>query len=84
MFDHVGLEVADLERSAAFYDAIFFALGVRRMFEGERVIGYGVNDPRFWITARGHAPQAQFGHVTTSSVAPYGTERRRWAGRSGA
>ena len=59
----MGLEVADLERSAAFYDAVFFALGVRRIFEGDRVIGYGVNDPRFWITARGHAPQAQFGHV---------------------
>jgi catechol 2,3-dioxygenase-like lactoylglutathione lyase family enzyme len=63
VIDHVGLEVADLERSARFYDAVFFALGVRRMFEGERAVAYGVNEARFWITARGHVPQAQFGHV---------------------
>ena len=63
MIDHIGLEVADLERSAAFYDAVFFALGARRMFDGDRAIAWGVNDARFWITARGHVPQAQFGHV---------------------
>ena len=34
MFDHVGFEVTDLERSARFYDALLFALGGRRMFEG--------------------------------------------------
>jgi catechol 2,3-dioxygenase-like lactoylglutathione lyase family enzyme len=63
VFDHVGFEVADLARSAAFYDAIFFPLGVRRLFEADRVLGYGVNDPRFWITARGTVPERNFGHV---------------------
>ncbi|MEA2144467.1 MAG: hypothetical protein QOG59_54, partial [Solirubrobacteraceae bacterium] len=53
MIDHVGLEVADLERSGRFYDAVFFPLGVRRMFESEHAISWGVNDGRFWITARG-------------------------------
>ena len=33
MIDHVGVEVVDLARSAAFYDAVFFAIGVRRMHE---------------------------------------------------
>ena len=63
MFDHLGLEVSDLSRSSAFYDAVFFPLGVRRMFESERAVAYGVNDARFWITARDRAPQASFGHV---------------------
>ena len=63
MFDHVGLEVSDLARSAAFYDALFFPLGVRRMFESERALAYGVNDARFWITDRGRRPDGDLGHV---------------------
>jgi catechol 2,3-dioxygenase-like lactoylglutathione lyase family enzyme len=63
VIDHLGVEVSDLARSAAFYDAIFFPLGVRRMFESERALAYGVNDARFWISERGRAPQAAFGHV---------------------
>ena len=63
MFDHVGFEVSDLARSAAFYDALFFPLGVRRMFESERALAYGINDARFWITARDRPPDGSFGHV---------------------
>ena len=63
MIDHVGLEVSDLSRSAAFYDALFFALGVRRLHEGEHAIAYGVNRARFWIVMRGRAPAAGYGHV---------------------
>jgi catechol 2,3-dioxygenase-like lactoylglutathione lyase family enzyme len=63
VIDHVGVEVSDLGRSAAFYDAVFFALGVRRVHEGEHAIAYGVNGPSFWITARGRAPAAGYGHV---------------------
>jgi catechol 2,3-dioxygenase-like lactoylglutathione lyase family enzyme len=63
MIGHLGLEVSDLARSAAFYDALFYALGVRRMFESERAIAYGVNDARFWITDRGREPGGSFGHV---------------------
>ena len=64
MIHHVGLEVSDLRRSAAFYDAVLFALGVRRMHESASAIAYGVNDPVFWIvTRRSRAPQPGFGHV---------------------
>lgn len=63
MIDHLGLEVADLGRSARFYDAIFFPLGIRRTFESEGAIAWGVNDARFWVTARDRPPQASFGHV---------------------
>ncbi|MEO6496191.1 MAG: VOC family protein [Solirubrobacteraceae bacterium] len=63
MIDHVGLEVSDLARSGTFYDAVFFPLGIRRMFESERALAYGINEARFWITERGRPPQATFGHV---------------------
>lgn len=63
MLDHVGLEVAELERSARFYDALLFPLGARRMFESARALAWGVNDARFWIAARGRPPEASFGHV---------------------
>jgi catechol 2,3-dioxygenase-like lactoylglutathione lyase family enzyme len=63
VFDHLGLEVTDLERSGAFYDAVFFALGARRMHASEQALAWGVNEPRFWISARGREPRASFGHV---------------------
>jgi catechol 2,3-dioxygenase-like lactoylglutathione lyase family enzyme len=62
VIDHVGLEVSDLERSARFYDALFFALGVRRAVTGDRAIAYGDNHPELWIVQRG-APAPSYGHV---------------------
>ncbi len=63
MFDHVSFEVADLARSAAFYDAVFARIGSRRLHEGEAAIAYGRVDVRFWIVARGGAAGPAFGHV---------------------
>jgi catechol 2,3-dioxygenase-like lactoylglutathione lyase family enzyme len=63
MIDHVGFEVADLARSAAFYDAVFFALGARRMIESEHVVAYGINGPVFWIVVRGREPGPGYGHI---------------------
>ena len=59
VIDHVGFEVSDLPRSARFYDAVFYALGARRMLESEHAIAYGVNGPEFWIVVRGRAPPAR-------------------------
>ena len=63
MIDHVGLEVSDLERSATFYDAVFFAIGVRRLHESPHAIAYGVNLPSFWIVTRGRLPAPGYGHL---------------------
>jgi catechol 2,3-dioxygenase-like lactoylglutathione lyase family enzyme len=63
MLDHTGLEVSDLARSAAFYDAVFFALGGRRLHDSEHAVAYGVNAPRFWIVSRGRRPAPGFGHI---------------------
>jgi catechol 2,3-dioxygenase-like lactoylglutathione lyase family enzyme len=63
VIDHVGFEVTDLERSARFYDPLFFALGARRMLESEFAIAYGVNGAEFWIVMRGRSPAPGYGHV---------------------
>jgi catechol 2,3-dioxygenase-like lactoylglutathione lyase family enzyme len=63
MLDHVGFEVSDLARSARFYDAVFHALGARRMFESPHAIAYGVNDPQLWIVVRRRPPAPGYGHV---------------------
>jgi catechol 2,3-dioxygenase-like lactoylglutathione lyase family enzyme len=54
MIDHTGIGVADMARSAAFYDAALGALGLRRAMQlpenvGTDGIGYGVDHPVFWI-----------------------------------
>jgi catechol 2,3-dioxygenase-like lactoylglutathione lyase family enzyme len=54
MIDHTGIGVADVGRSAAFYDAALGALGLRRVMQlpkndGADAVGYGVEYPIFWI-----------------------------------
>jgi catechol 2,3-dioxygenase-like lactoylglutathione lyase family enzyme len=54
MIDHTGIGVADVGRSAKFYDAALSALGMRRVSQlpdnvGSDGIGYGVEYPVFWI-----------------------------------
>jgi catechol 2,3-dioxygenase-like lactoylglutathione lyase family enzyme len=63
MIDHIGFEVSDLQRSARFYDAVFFALGGRRMIDSEQAVAYGINDPQLWIVVRGRPPGPGYGHV---------------------
>lgn len=63
MIDHVGFEVSDLHRSTRFYDAVFFALGARRMHESESAVAYGINDPMIWFVVRGRPPAPGYGHL---------------------
>jgi catechol 2,3-dioxygenase-like lactoylglutathione lyase family enzyme len=63
VIDHVGFEVTDLERSAAFYDAVFLALGGRRLHEGPHAIAYGTLAPALWIVVRGRPSAPAYGHV---------------------
>src|SRR5690606_21379966 len=60
MIDHTGIGVADVGRSAAFYDAALGALGLRRVMQlppdcGSDGVGYGIDYPVFWID-RFHPP----------------------------
>jgi catechol 2,3-dioxygenase-like lactoylglutathione lyase family enzyme len=67
VIDHIGFEVTELARSASFYDAVFHALGARRMLESPHGIGYGLNGPDFWIVVRGRPPAPGYGHVALSA-----------------
>ena len=54
MIDHTGIGVANVARSAAFYDTALGALGMRRVIQlpgntGTDGVGYGVDYPVFWI-----------------------------------
>ena len=50
MLDHLGIQVADFDRAAAFYDAVLAPLGAKRIMEpAPGVIGYGTAFPNFWI-----------------------------------
>ena len=67
MIDHVGLEVSDLARSRAFYEAALEPLGIRPVMEFEGAIGFGKEtehgpNPFFWIQARGR-PAVSGAHV---------------------
>jgi catechol 2,3-dioxygenase-like lactoylglutathione lyase family enzyme len=63
VIDHVGFEVSDLERAGRFYDAVFGALGARRMLASERAIAYGINAPVVWLVMRGRGPGPAYGHL---------------------
>jgi catechol 2,3-dioxygenase-like lactoylglutathione lyase family enzyme len=50
VLDHVGIQCADVERSAAFYDAVLAPLGGVRVMDFGEAIGFGVPPkPDFWI-----------------------------------
>jgi catechol 2,3-dioxygenase-like lactoylglutathione lyase family enzyme len=63
VIDHVGFEVSDLARATHFYDAVFFALGARRLVDAERAVAYGINGPVVWFVVRGRPPAPGYGHV---------------------
>ena len=50
MLDHLSIQCADLEKSAAFYDAVLATLGGERIMDFADVLGYGVPPmPDFWL-----------------------------------
>lgn len=54
MFHHVSIGVSDLERSAAFYDAVLGALGHERFMEKPGTTSWrpAGGGPAFWINQR--------------------------------
>lgn len=67
MIGHVSLEVADLARARAFYDAVLAPLGYRRLFDLDDASGYGAERKAgqalpFWLGRARRAPAAN-GHL---------------------
>ena len=81
MIHHVSLSISDLERAAAFYDAVLAPLGYRRTFEVEGVaIAYGEKFPEFWIggaldtsrpIAAGNGTHVAFSEPSPEAVAQF-------------
>lgn len=68
VIDHLAFEVSDLAAAARFYDAVFYALGVRRLDESDQHVAYGVNQPLLWIVAREREPGPSYGHVALAAT----------------
>ena len=50
MLDHLSIQCADVQRSAAFYDAALQPLGGTRVMDFGEVVGFGVPPkPDFWL-----------------------------------
>ena len=52
MIDHVSTAVSDLSASAAFYDKVLEPLGLIRIVERDKTVGFGKRYPEFWLNAR--------------------------------
>jgi catechol 2,3-dioxygenase-like lactoylglutathione lyase family enzyme len=66
MIDHVSVAVADLGRSASFYEAVLAPLGLAKLVTREATIGFGKAYPEFWINLRpglGLVPQSTGVHI---------------------
>jgi catechol 2,3-dioxygenase-like lactoylglutathione lyase family enzyme len=51
MIDHLGIHVADVPTSAAFYDTVLAPLGAKRIMDFGQFIGFGVPPkPDFWLS----------------------------------
>jgi catechol 2,3-dioxygenase-like lactoylglutathione lyase family enzyme len=61
MIDHASLAVADLARSAAFYERVLAPLELTKLVErGDATAGFGKRYPELWLNARpGIAPQPE-------------------------
>ncbi|MFN8130496.1 MAG: VOC family protein [Solirubrobacteraceae bacterium] len=79
MIDHLGFEVADLRRSAAFYDAVLYALGARRFHASDGAVAYGVTRPTLWLTSRG-APAPAYGHLALAAAGKAAVDAAHAAG----
>lgn len=80
MIDHVGFEVADLACSARFYDAVFRALGARRMHESAHAVAYGTDGPLIWFVVRGRAPSPGYGHLALQASGKAAVDAAHTAG----
>lgn len=63
MLHYVSLKVADLDRSASFYDSLLGPLGWRRQEEGANAVGWGLIRAVFFVE-RDESQRPGFGHVS--------------------
>ena len=50
MLDHLGIQCADMQAAAAFYDTVLATIGATRIMDFGEAMGYGKDGkPDFWI-----------------------------------
>ena len=52
MIDHISIAVRDVKASSRFYEALLAPLGMRRVREWPKSVGFGKTYPEFWINER--------------------------------
>jgi catechol 2,3-dioxygenase-like lactoylglutathione lyase family enzyme len=52
VIDHISLGVADLDRSARFYESVLGAIGFAKLEVRPATIGFGKRYPEFWLNLR--------------------------------
>jgi catechol 2,3-dioxygenase-like lactoylglutathione lyase family enzyme len=73
-FDHVSLQVPDLDASAAFYAAALAPLGVRELVRHDDVLGFGSDRPFFWLakaTTDGSVREVHLAFTATDRTSVY-------------
>ena len=64
MLDHLGIQCKDMDKAAAFYDAVLATLGATRMMDFGVAMGYGKDGkPDFWIGALDEGDENRPVHV---------------------
>jgi catechol 2,3-dioxygenase-like lactoylglutathione lyase family enzyme len=64
MLDHVGMQCADMQASAAFYDSVLAPLGCGRVMDFGEAIGYGQpGRPMFWISRQNTGDGFRESHI---------------------
>ena len=68
MLDHLAIQCADLEKSAAFYDTVLATLGGQRIMDFGDVLGYGVPPmPDFWLGPQNSGEGFRESHIAFSA-----------------
>src|SRR5262252_7682580 len=52
MIDHVSIAVRDLDRAAAFYEAVLSRIGYALLEVRAKTVGFGKRYPEFWLNLR--------------------------------
>jgi catechol 2,3-dioxygenase-like lactoylglutathione lyase family enzyme len=68
VLDHMSIQCADLQASAAFYDTVLATVGGVRIMQYGEVIGYGVPPfPDFWLGPRSTGEGFRESHIAFSA-----------------
>ncbi|MET9327315.1 VOC family protein [Tsukamurella sp. NPDC003166] len=67
MIDHFGINCADLDAAKRFYDGVLAVLGSRRVMDFDVAVGYGSEQPVFWISGAAEGTSNREAHIAFSA-----------------